>query len=361
MATNLTCVRRALALLAGVVAFAFAALAPTISQAGSASGGSGITINFEGLILERGGLDAVNFTGLDDVVPRDTPFVKIEQSDINPDTGYGFRGSIRVPIDGTSIEVGGFVASEMFGELLVNGIEDVNGRTHLIYSDDFNLNTDAGSFANSEAIEALEASHLTFLAGVEANVPVPLGLFGLPGQDNILLGVRGLFLDEELSTVVFDDPDDFLRTDDEIDFARVDTDNRFIGAQIGLQGMLPVFDGLMAGGSIKGGLGANIIDVSSEYFDLRDGDRANRDFGGTRFAQFVEVNPRLKLHVLENVYLSATGTFLWINGNSEAGDYFQSVGIPTDQSIRTDSVFFFGGSLGLTIKFGGGPAQNASR
>ncbi len=80
----------------------------------------------------------------------------------------------------------------------------------------------------------------------------------------------------------------------------------------------------------------------------------NKELSGTEFAQFVEVNPRLKIHLTQNAHIAASGMFLWINGNAETGDYYRSVTDSDDRRIITDETFFYGGALGLVMRLGDG-------
>ncbi len=68
----------------------------------------------------------------------------------------------------------------------------------------------------------------------------------------MIIGARALFLDEELRTIAYDDLNDFLGADDEVDDASVDTENRFVGVQLGLQGFVDVTQNIKLGGSLKG-------------------------------------------------------------------------------------------------------------
>lgn len=202
---------------------------------------------------------------------------------------------------------------------------------------------------NSENIFALTAQHETQLFGGEVNVVRP---FGVPG---LLIGPRAIYFGEELGVTVMEERDDvpgFVPQGTARDQVSVKTDNWMLGLQAGLQGMFALSDDLRVGGAVKAGIYDNIVSRRRTFFSLNQSvRRQDSSDSDHELAYAVEVNPRVELRVADGVYLSAAGSFLWLDNVSEATSHFATLTDLQDRDTRANGdVFFYGGSLGLTME-----------
>jgi hypothetical protein len=330
----------------------------TVTSNSSELGGGlsgGLTV--EGLILRRKGLENVPFTEAGDApTPPTTPssFVKFESSDLEGDE---YSAGVRVSLVGSvldqPIELSAFfVGPFSFEQQKLNmtfGPTGARFNTDTVYA---NLpGQDVGNLLNSDAIYGLHIHHESHLFGAEANA---LGLFGIPG---LSVGVRGIDFGEMLSSTTMDTSASVpgLGTESVRDHVGIETDNRLLGVQVGLQHMFEVGDSLRVGGSIKGGLYNNFVDRSRTFVSenaLHQRAFESNDHKNV-FSQAVEFNPRIEWRLAENFYLTAAGQFLWLNNVSTALPHYATVtSMQGDRDVRaTDDMYFYGGSLGLTVLF----------
>lgn len=313
---------------------------------GTASGTGGLTV--EGLVYWRKDLPTVPFTKRGGAAA--TPFVEFDSSELDGETYTpGLRISLQGAILNQPIEVSAFFVDPMGVEATKLNMGSETGNpadTDMIYN---NAPGSDFSSTNSDNIFGLTVHHETKLYGGEVNLVRP---FGIPG---VVFGARTIYFGEELSSTAAQDLDDFpgLGTDNDRDHATIRTDNRLLGLQLGLQHMFDVGDVMRIGGSIKGGLYNNFVDrnrtfVSENRPDLRSFETTDHD---NVFAQGVEVNPRVEFKLAEGTYLTASGQFLWLNNVSTALPHYASVSdLDGDHDVRAnDDIYFYGGSLGLTI------------
>lgn len=305
-------------------------------------------LTIEGLIYRREDLPKFPFTALGDSPPSATTFVPFDSSELKgEDYTAGLRGTLQGTIFDQPFE---FSASYMNPIGLEQTKLDLNQgtgtNTDAVYDD--GPGADITS-ANSDNIYGMTVHHETKLFGAEANAVRP---FGIPG---LLIGARGIYFGEQLSSTTMDQADDvpWLGTDTQRDHVSIRTDNYLLGVQLGLQHMFDVGDFVRIGGSIKGGLYNNFVDRNRTYVsenrpDLRSFDTSH---SANVFAQGLEINPRLEFKLSDSVFLTASGSLLWLNNVSTPLSHFASVeDIDGDRDVRaTDDVFFYGGSVGLTF------------
>lgn len=213
----------------------------------------------------------------------------------------------------------------------------------------------------SDNIFGFAVQHQTKLFGGEVNA---VGLLGIPG---LTLGARAIYFGEELGTMTMDQANDVPGGSDgtpDRDHVNIRTNNTLVGLQMGLAHMFSAWDDTVRfGGSVKAGLYNNFVSrrrtfVSENFANLRSFQSAD---SANVFAQGVEVNPRLEVKVAEGVFLSAAGTFLWLNNVSEALPQFSSISNLADNNVNAKGdVFFYGGSLGLTFQLDGGSGGRAA-
>lgn len=304
-------------------------------------------LTIEGLIYRREDLAKVPFTkrGSNNLA---VPFTPFDSSELRgEDYTAGLRGTLQGTIFDQPFEFSAFYLNPIGIEATKMDMgEGANpADTDLIYDQ-----APGSSFSsvNSNNIYGLTVHHETKLFGGEANIVKP---FGIPG---LLIGARGIYFGEQLSSTSMDQADDvpWLGTDNQRDHVSIRTDNYLLGMQLGLQHMFEVGDFVRIGGSIKGGLYNNFVDrnrtfVSENRPDLRSFETSN---SANVFAQGLEINPRLEFRLSDNVFLTASGSLLWLNNVSTPLSHFESVANLDDRDVRAkDDVFFYGGSVGLTF------------
>lgn len=308
----------------------------------------GAPFTIEGLVLARDKIGNFPLTTLGDGGP--TTFVKFDSSELEGDDfAPGIRGTLQGSIFDQAIELSAFYINPIGIERTKFDLGQGNANpadTDMIY--DNAPGADVSS-VNSDDIYGLVAHHETALYGAEVNAIRP---FGIPG---LLVGARGIFFGETFSTTTIDTPNDVPGGSSTArDHVTIGTDNRLVGLQLGLQHMFDLSDGLRVGGSIKAGLYNNYVDRNRTFLsenrpDLRSFERNDSD---NVFAQAVEFNPRIELKLSDSVFLTAAGTFMWLNNVSTALPHYRTVtDLNGDHDVRAnDDVFFYGGSLGLTFQ-----------
>jgi hypothetical protein len=305
-------------------------------------------LTIEGLIYRRKDLEKVPFTARGDAPPAATTFVPFDSSELTgEDYTAGLRGTLQGTIFDQPFEFSAFYVNPIGVEqtkLNLGGAGGVN--TDTAYD-----NHPAGDIvsANSDNIFGMTVRHETKLFGGEASLVRPLGIPGL------VIGARGIFFGEQLSSTAMDQADDVpgLGTDNQRDHVSIRTDNFLFGMQVGLQHMFEVGDFMRIGGSIKGGLYNNFVDrertyVSENVTNLRSFETSD---SANVFAQSLEINPRLEFKLSDGVLLTAAGSFLWLNNVSTALPHYASVeDLNGNRNVGAkDDVYFYGGSLGLTF------------
>ena len=325
----------------------------SLPSKGAASAPGGLTI--EGLAYWRSGLKKVPFTALGEPTssqPTPTGYVKFDSSDLEGDDyAPGMRVSLHATMLDQPIELSGFFVAPFRFEQTKLELSSGSINTDTIY--DNAPGSDYPNTANSDNIYGLAIHHETKLFGAEANAVRP---FGIPG---LSVGARAIYFGETLSSTAMstsgsatNPPPTGTAIGEPRDRATIRTDNRLVGLQLGLQHMFDVGDVMRIGGSIKGGLYNNFVDrnrtfASENRIDIRSFETTDHK---NVFAQGVEINPRVEFKLAEGTYLTASGQFLWLNNVSTALPHYATVNASGDHDVRAnDDVFFYGGSLGLTV------------
>lgn len=306
-------------------------------------------LSIEGLLLRRKSLPNLPFTKLGDAPGAGTRFVEFGTSELDEDLfSAGIRGTLHAEFFGQDVELSGFFMDPMEQDIAKFGFNQASAafNTDAIYQGlpENDLGGNTGE-AVSDDIDGMAVSHQTKLFGAEANVVRP---FGIPA---LLVGARAIYFGENFSATAID-PGSIPPAGNARDHVTIRTDNRLIGAQIGLQHMFDVGGGFRLGGSIKAGLYDNIVERRRTFLSEANPRARSKDktLGDEIFAQAIEFNPRLEFKLTDGVLLSASGQFLWLNNVSEAVTHFASAGDLDDRDIRgKGDTFFYGGSLGLTF------------
>ena len=205
-----------------------------------------------GVILKRGDLDGTPLTKADDANGSNPglggPFEVVSSAELDPGTG---EGGARVTLDGWV-----FGSQVRYSVLGGWGFEGSFARSFggpgISTDASFELPGADNIIFNSDKIEAISAEHESwFVSGDSSFYP-----FAPPDQNGVkfLWGTRSIFLNDELSAVVFDDLDDFFGAGTDIDRIGINVDNRMIGLQAGLECEMPVSENVSLGGFVKGGL-----------------------------------------------------------------------------------------------------------
>jgi hypothetical protein len=305
-------------------------------------------LTIEGLIYGREDLAKVPFTTLGD--SNATTFVPFESNELRgEDYTAGLRGTLQGTIFDQPFEFSAFYVNPMGLEATKLNLGQEAGNpadTDTVYDDAPGSDIDS---VNSDNIFGLTVHHETKLFGGEVNALRP---FGIPG---LLIGARAIYFGEQLSSTTMDTPASvpWLGTDSVRDHVSIRTDNRLFGVQVGIEHMFEVGDVMRIGGSVKGGLYNNFVDLNRTFVsenrpDLRSADTSD---SASVFAQGLEINPRLEFKLADGVFLTAAGSFLWLNNVSTPLPYYASVeDIDGGNHARAkDDVYFYGGSVGLTF------------
>jgi hypothetical protein len=311
--------------------------------AAKTSSGSGLTV--EGLVYWRSDIAKnVAFTALG--AKSNATYVQFESSELEGENyAPGMRLSLNAEIFNQAFELSAFFVAPMGLDAIKLDLTSGSNDTDTAYDD----NPD-GAYPNtlrSDSIYALSIHHQTQLYGAEINAVRPLGIPGLS------VGARGINFSEVLSSSTMDNSDSvpWIGTGKQRDHVTVSMDNRLVGLQVGLQHMFDVGDVMRIGGSIKGGLYANLVDRNrtfvTENVNARSYEATDHD---TVFAQGVEFSPRVELKLAEGTYLTAAGQFLWLNNVGTALPHYATATVGADHDVRaTDDVYFYGGTLGLKV------------
>lgn len=216
----------------------------------------------------------------------------------------------------------------------------------LDFDAEYTFGDDLDSASNSTDAEIMTAATQWETWGAEFN-----WVNSLTKNVNWLLGVRYLNFRDKLSTVVFDELNDFNGTDTGIDRVGITATNNLAGLQIGLEGEWNLTQDLTFAASLKGGVAANFAsrDRSFRSDDNTDNNR-NDAIDDTGFAQFVEFNPKLAYKLNDNATLVVGGNVLWLNEIGTASSHYATAGLSTDRNIRdNEDVLLYGATVGLKI------------
>lgn len=216
----------------------------------------------------------------------------------------------------------------------------------LDFDAEYTFGDDLDSASNSTSAEIMTAATQWETWGAEFN-----WVNSLTKNVNWLLGVRYLNFRDKLSTVVFDELNDFNGTDTDIDRVGITATNNLAGLQIGLEGEWNLTQDLTFAASLKGGVAANFAsrDRSFRSDDNIDNNR-NDAIDDTGFAQFVEFNPKLAYKLNDNATLVVGGNVLWLNEIGTASAHYATAGLSTDRNIRdNEDVLLYGATVGLKI------------
>lgn len=305
----------------------------------------------EGLMYGRSDIATYSFTTQGST---NKPYVAFTSRELAGDEyTWGARGTLEGAIFDQPFEFSGFFMNPINLSATKLGLTSgSNPDTDTVYDD--GPGSDIVS-VNSDSIYGLSVHFQSKLYGAEVNAVRP---FGIPG---LLIGARTIYFGEQLGTTTFDSQASvpWLGTANLRDHVSIATDNRLVGAQIGLEHMFELGDFVRAGGSIKAGLFNNFADRERTYVSEN---RLDRSFGrhdsDNVFSQAVEINPRLEFKLAEGTYLTASGQFLWLNNVSTALPHYATVeDLDGDHDLRAkDDVYFYGGSLGLRVEFDPAPA-----
>ena len=306
-------------------------------------------VTVEGVILGRGDLGGAPLTKANNAngsLPGGaTSFVPVSTAGLDPGTGTGVRVSVEGWLFGRPIRYSFLGAWDFEDSFTRTGLSDGALGTDAAYE----LPGADVDLDNSDEIEAIRVDHQSRLTtGDSATYPM---LF--PGSEDVrvLFGTRLIMMNEELSTAVFNDANDFAGLDNEIDRANVEVDNRMIGLQVGVEGEQPVSEGVTVGGFVKGGLLANFIDVETSFAsDDAPANALNKGYDDIGFAQFIEASGNVSVRLTESASLVASGMLLWVNGVNEAGDNYSQVSDAQATGIGNDEdAVFYGARLGVKI------------
>lgn len=306
-------------------------------------------LTVEGLALTRKDLEAVPFTMPGANPP--TPFVPFTSEELE---GSGWAGGMRGTLTGTILD-----QDVQFSAFYLQPISLEQGKFNLGQEAGNPANTDAVYYVpgqnstNAENIFGMVVHHETKLMGGEANIVRP---FSIPG---LLIGARGIYFGEQLGVTTIEEdrgmPGGADTTPDR-DQVGVRVDNKLLGLQAGLYGMFDIGEYVRIGGDVKAGLFYNHATRRRTYQQKQTPDELNfkSEDSDDVVAQGVEINPRIELQLADGVWLTAAGTFLYLNNVSESLPHLARVTDPTDIDPRADGdTYFYGGSLGLTMELDG--------
>lgn len=324
-----------------------------LGGAAQSRGAGGLTI--EGLLYRRNGLDATPFTMLGDAPGATATFTRVDGDHLEGrDYAPGVRVSLQASVLDQPIELSAFFVAPFRLDYRNKNVR-AGGNTDMIYANAPNseIFPTAATSSASDDILGLSVHHESKVFGGEANLT---SLFGIPG---LSIGTRAIYYGETLNTTTMDDaaainnPPPAAGNGENRDRVAIRVDNRLIGVQLGLQHMFDVGGGLRIGGSVKGGLYDNFVDRNRTFVSEARPDLRSRESSDHKsvFAQGVELNPRVEFKLAEGTYLTAAGQFLWLNNVSTALPNYPSIAyVYSDHDVRArDDVYFYGGSLGLTI------------
>ncbi|MDO8979100.1 MAG: hypothetical protein Q7V17_07690 [Afipia sp.] len=303
-------------------------------------------LSAEGMAMWRG-----NFSRSGLVLNNDLPGI-IDSSVTEPgNVAGGMRAYLEKNLGGgQSIELGGFFTTEASRSAL---IISPGQNLFAAYTNDFNPANP--NFFNSADAYGARFGYSTQMMGVEANYKMPF--YALGPNVKWFGGVRWIRLKDKFSSTFYDEIDDFQGIDNGIDNTSISVTNNLIGAQIGLQGMAPIGGGFSIGGRGSFGLYANMIDRKFSFFSENGTtplplNPTNVNTSTTRFAQVVELMPRIEYQVARNWTVFAAGQFMYLNGVGDVLSGFGNFGqVPGGSFNSNASATFYGASGGVKVSF----------
>lgn len=305
-------------------------------------------LTIEALALTQKDLESVPFTTAGAADP--TPFVTFTSDELKGEEwSGGLRGTLQGKVLGQNVELSAFYLQPISLEAAKYDLGQEPGNA---------ANTDAIYYvpagpgqtsSNGENIYGMVVHQETKLLSAEANLIRP---FNIPG---LLVGARGIYFGEQLGVTTIEElagiPGGTDTTPDR-DQVGVRMDNWLVGLQVGLQGMVDVGEHVRVGGNVKAGLFYNHA-VRRRTYQQKQSPDALPFLGEDSddvFAQGFEVNPRIEFKLSEGVFLTAAGSFLYLNDVGQALPHLATVTSPTDRDPRSNGdTYFYGGSLGLTF------------
>lgn len=339
-------------------ALALAAVVSSMAAATSwsAAGDNGQYFLIEGLWLTQDDDDAVALTQSTGNGAPDVPFRLVTTDNLDLEDSGGIRATVQFENwDGAIWQVSAFAVTAFEADFVVNGLDpspggiNGTGNTSTTYAR-FVGGTDTDPFGpgNSDEFEAMQLHQEAELWGAEVSWVKNLTDYGWHRVD-MLLGIRYIHYGEDLTSSVFDEPDD-LTFDNDIDDLTINIDNDLIGFQIGFQSMWDISPTVSLGGTLKGGIGGNFVSRDRLFVSQNGGLNYADSVDDEGFAQFAEFNPRLEVILGDSATLSVAGTVLWINETTRAADHYQSVANRNDRDLRDDDdQLFYGASVGLRL------------
>jgi hypothetical protein len=213
-------------------------------------------------------------------------------------------------------------------------------------------------FPNSEDSYAMTFTESSSIGGLEASATFELG-----NDLRFFVGPRWLRYQASLVTAAFDDSTDFAGLDDDIDRVDISSTNDLFGVQLGVEGMVPLFDAVSIGGRAAVGLYANNATLD-RTFSADDGETPfilnpeSNTSSVVGFAQSLELSPKVAFAVTDGLDISLGATLLYLNGVDEPGTHLTGIGavgvggaMAADTPTLTNGVHFAGLTLGLNGRF----------
>lgn len=323
---------------------------PGESPTGIKTPSQSAALTVEGLVLRQSDLPNIPFTGRGIQSNAPTDFVPFTAGELDGnDFAPAIRGTLRGEMFDQNFEFSAFFMGpvELEATKLNLGSEAGNpANTNAVFHPENDPGADINS-TNSENIYGLTAHHQTKLLGAEINMLEPLGIPGL------LIGGRAIYFGEGLGATVMEETDDVPGggSGTARDMVSVRTDNRMLGVQAGLQGMFDLGGGIHVGGNVKAGIYDNSVYRRRTFFSLNQSSRNQDSSNDDHVTSWgVEANPRVEFKLSDSVFLTASGTFLWLGNVSQAVDQYATITDLDDHDLRANrDVYFYGGSLGLTF------------
>jgi hypothetical protein len=259
----------------------------------------------------------------------------------------GVRGFLTVPLGGgLGLHIGGFYSGsfDSSGQLGPG----LGSFSDTIYEDNPVI-TGNPFLGNSSLTEVFTFKYERRLWDVEANVSGPSGNDGI----RMLGGFRYLRLDNKLSSVAYDELNDFNGTDNDIDRVSSEVENHLMGVQVGLQGTTPITNQLSFGGRAVAGVAINHLESESlltaddnEYGPFAKSDSEND------VSFFMELAPELTIALADNFDVSLGAFGLLVTGTSDGFDEYSRVANTAVNPLSGDDiVFFYGVKAGGKLHF----------
>ena len=335
-------------ILLGTTAFYAASLFCSLAGAEPQDARAPTSITIEALYLGQ------KIEGASLITAEDLPAVASETfdrgiGDLGVDPIAGARVSWTLPIYGNTWSFSAFTTSEWSGKARFFDFT-FGESTNFSYSQTGGRDVDT---ENSEQAHAYEIEYASRLSSAEALLQ--LGQLKRE-RDSIHLsvGARAFLYRYDLDTVVYDDPGSFSGTGNNIDRVSAEGTSFMIGPQVAASIEVPLSKDLKLGATIKAGVFASVNNTDST-FSSDDGTNPDlaRDKHSVTLGHAMELAPRAEIRINERASITASGLLLWIDGIAEASREFQMVSNSRAGVVGDGHAFFYGGTIGLTYRFGG--------